>query len=317
MQLDKYEKRAANRISDSTLSVRLSALRKLENFVGGGEPDHDDVVEWADHLIDKHNDEEIKASTIREYMKCVDYYFEVVHGETGVVDDIKAYLPRRDTDPGEYLTMDEWDELLESTDALQDRLIIYLMYKYARRPSEIRFLNREDIDLENEEITFFILKKTDQNLPMVRIGPEEGAWEEEFRMFRATFDMVGETEKLLSRYMKYTDSDPVIIDSDATGSRFDGGVEMHPLFPGRNGHMSYANVWSKIKKAVENAGIQKNVTPKGMRHSRATHLDWQGNNPEEIARHQLLHAPDSNQIGSYIHEKDEDQTREVMTLDDE
>ena len=81
MQIDKYEKRIRNNVAESTLTSRLSAMRRFEEFINGGEPDVDDVEDWIDHLIDQHEKGEVKSSTIREYYKAIKYYFAVVKRE--------------------------------------------------------------------------------------------------------------------------------------------------------------------------------------------------------------------------------------------
>ena len=49
------------------------------------------------------------------------------------------------------------------------------------------------------------------------------------------------------------------------------------VFPGRNGAMTTRNVQRIVKKAGENASIDKKVTPHTLRHSYATHLLEEGN----------------------------------------
>lgn len=44
------------------------------------------------------------------------------------------------------------------------------------------------------------------------------------------------------------------------------------MFPGRKGHINQRTVYEIVKKAAENANIQKNVHPHTLRHSFATHL---------------------------------------------
>jgi integrase/recombinase XerD len=90
-----------------------------------------------------------------------------------------------------------------------------------------------------------------------------------------------------------------------------------PLFTTTHGRISYDTIYKKIKSIAEEADIDKNITPKSLRHSRATHLDWDGKSPEVIARQQLAHNPDTQTISNYIHDRDEDDVREVMVTDND
>jgi len=293
MQIEKYEKRAKHNVAKSTLQTRLSGQRHLQKFMGEDrEPTVDDVEEWIDYLIDQFEAGEIKSSTIREYFKAVKYYFEVVKGETDALDHMSKWLPTSDSDPGEHLTKEEWEAMREAASGYRDSAFIELMYFYARRPSEVIGLNKEDVDMEEGTITFPILKKE--------------------KDLRATFELKEKPRKALERWLPY--SGDVEEEMDWQGET----VTVHPVFTTSEGRISYSTIYNMVKRVASKAGIEKNVTPKGMgRHSRATHLDWEGNAPGNIARDMLVHDPDTDVIGRYIHDRDEDQVRDVMTLGDE
>lgn len=293
MQIDKYKKRAKHNIAEATLNTRLSGMRKLDKFIGGGEPSVEDVEDWMDHMIDEFENGNIKSSSIREYYKHVKYYFEVVLNQPEAIDHISKWIPKNDSDPGDYLDEEEWDKLRESFTMYRDRCMVELMYYYARRPSEITSLNLGDIDMENETITFPILKKDGD--------------------FRATFEMLPEVKPHLERWLKYHDAS-----YQETIAWKGEKIEVIPLFTTSNGRISYNSFYKKIKKKAKEAGIEKNVTPKAMgRHSRATHLDWSGQAPANIAREMLVHDPDTEVIGRYIHDRDEDKVRKPMTTSEE
>jgi len=312
MNIERYEKRAKHRIAESTLNSRLSALRKFQTFMEGGEPEVGDVEDWVDQLIEDFEAGKVKASTIREYYKAVRYYFDTMNGNGDDLDHISEWIPHNDSDPGEFLRPQEWDMMRDSVKGFRDAAIIDLMYYYARRPTEIILINKEDIDMEEGTITFNILKKKDRNITV----PMEYRWngdeyEEEKRVHRTTYKLTEEGESAVNKWLPYSSDNKAKV-------RLDGEeMEVTPLFATSHGRISYDSVWNMIKQATKDAGVDRNITPKSLRHSRATHLDWAGNSPDVISRQQLGHSAGSDVIDKYIHERDEEQVRDVMTLDDE
>jgi site-specific recombinase XerD len=292
MELETYEKRTRNSVQESTLNSRMAALRKFKGEMNiTDEPTVKDVENWVDSLIEEHEEGEIKASTIRQYFKAVKYYFQTVHGEYDTLDHIPNWFPENDVDHGDYLTVEEWEAIRENAYSAREKTVIELMYEYARRPGEILLLNLEDFDSEAMTITFPILKKREA--------------------FRATFELTPNSERILEQYMMYR-SDQT---EPAEQEWEEGTVE--PLITTSNGRASYDTLRRDVKKMAQRAGIDKNVTPKVMRHSRSTHLDWAGHSPPEIARHQLVHDPDSDVIGNYIHDRSEGQVRSVMGTEED
>lgn len=287
------------------MASRMSALRNLEEFVGKGEePTIEDVEDWVDHMIEEFEEGNMKSSSIRQYLKSAGYYFEVIHNEVDPIDHIKRWLPENDSDPGDFLTEEEMESMRRSFHNVKYNAIYELMYLYARRPTEVILLNKEDVDFEEETITFNILKKKDKDLPYLKTPRAER------RVMRATFKLREEAKEVLEAYLPYRPNCTQTI--ELAGEE----LEAEPIFTTSQGRISYDAVWSKIKEVKGRMDIDKNITPKSMRHSRATHLDWNGKVPGNIARDQLLHSPNSDVIGRYIHEKGEDQVREVMEPED-
>lgn len=307
MQIEKYRKRTENNVKEGTLNSRLSALRKFEDYLDGDEPNPKDVEEWVDYLIDQHNAGEIKASTIRQYFKSVRYYFETVKGDYESLERIKRFLPDNDVDNGDYLDVDEWEYMRDNTYSFRDKLIINLMYFYGRRPMEVILLNCEDIDLQEETITFNILKKKDKQITDEMVIKGGSA----YRVFRAKFELLPEVKEAAEDWLpyKHDKAEEIIYKGEEK--------EVKPLVTTQHGRISYSTVWKMVKNKSQEAAPDKNITPKSFRHSRATHLYWDGNSPDEIASHQLVHNPDSEVISSYVHEREEEDTREVMRTDDE
>lgn len=300
MQIEKYKQRERHNVTDSTLNSRVSALNNLDDFVNGkDELAVDDVESWIDSLINEYEAGNIKAGTIKQYYKAVKYYWQKIHGDSSEIEHVRDWIPVGSTDHGDYLDRDEWDQLRDVATNLRLRAIVELMYLYARRPGEVRLLNFDDVtfpeDRPGEEhgtITFNILKKDEP--------------------FRATYELKPNAERVIRDYLRYRTEA-----TEEASQPWEEGEVVEPLFTTSYGRVSYDTIWSNIKNLAKKAGIEKNITPKSMRHSRTTHLDWSGQSPEVIARQQLIHDPDSNVVGHYIHPRDEEQVREVMSLDEE
>lgn len=328
MDLRKYKKRTERNVDTDTLQSRLTGQRSLEKFIGSDkEPTVEDVEEWLDYLIDEHDDGNIKASTIREYFKSVKYYFSVVRGvDTDEFDHID-WLPKNDSSAGDYLTEEEWSTIRSHFTGFRDRAFIETMYFYARRPTEVILLNEEDIgtntvtkeidgeeqEVEVDTITFNILKKKEPSLPTLKVGKnEDGSWDDEYKVMRATFELKEQPKKYIDRWLSYNREITQVIELDGEE------MEVTPLFCTNHGRISYNSIYKMIKQASNALKGDKNITPKALgRHSRATHLDWNGEAPGNIARDLLIHDPDTNVIGRYIHDRGEGDVREVMTLDGE
>lgn len=292
MELEKYEKRARHNVSRSTVNSRLSALRNLQEFMGEDrEPEKEDVENWMDHLIDEYERDEVSAGTMKQYFKAVKYYFDMMYGDSEQLDHIRKWIPDGETDHGEYLTKEEWKRLIGSIYNYRDNAFFRIMYDYGRRPGEVRLLNMDDVDFEEETITFVILKKREP--------------------LRATFEITDETGKALERYLEYRSEQEVQAEHE-----WEDGETVRPLFTTGRGRISYDTIWKKTKAYAAKAGIDKNITPGAMRHTKATHLDWDGFSPGEIARHQLVHSPDTDVINAYVHDRDEDKVRKVLSADE-
>lgn len=310
MKLDTYRHREQD-VSEGTINSRMSALNRFEDFIGDKEPEVEDVEEWVDHLIHKHEDGEIKSSTIREYFKAVRYYFEKVKGEFGALEHIPRRFPTKDVDHGEYLTPEEWEHLRSEVYNRRNRCILEMMYWYARRPGEARLINLEDIDFEEKTISFNILKKKKDDrgelLPWLKLK-RYGEVYDKHRVYKATFELHPDVEVQIESVLEHHDrrKETVVYNGEEK--------EVTPLFSAHNARMSYDAIWAAVKKETSRAGIDKNITPKSKRHSRATHLQWSGVPSDVIAEQQLAHNPETDVIGAYVHPKDEEQVREILTV---
>lgn len=303
MNLEQYKTRTENSIAESTLNTRLSALRQFREFIDDGEATPQDVENWVEHLIIQHDKDEIKASTIREYYKCVRSYFKTVHGSAREIEHITEWLPRKDVDHGEFLEEDEWEQLRLAATAPRENAFIETMYTYARRPTEVILLNKEDIDFEEETITFNILKKKRKANAVLEVNGKER------EVLRATFKLTDNVKQALLKQFKFSaeHKETIIVDGEKK--------TVTPAFSTGRGRITYSAMYDNIKRIVTDAGIDKNITPKSFRHSRSTHLHWSGKDKAEIAERQLLHSSESDVIEGYVHPRTEDDVREPLTTE--
>lgn len=304
MSVEQYEKIEKNNVSERTLKTRVSIIQTFLKNVDG-EPTPQDLEDYLSKLIDLNDEGEIKASTVSEYFKSIRRYYNMMLNIDEDIEYLEEWIPEQDSDPGDYLKPDEFNKFRDNLRGFRDKALIDVMYFYSRRPREVLLINDEDIDTEEGEITFNILKKKDSR-DTVELVTED---DETYQVFRATFDIPPDSVNSLDKWLKYK--------PDVERSVTLDGVELdvHPTFCSENGRISYSTVYNTVKQATERANIDKNITPKSLRHSRITHLDHAGKSPEQIARHQALHSPNSDVIGRYIHEKDEQDVRDVMRLE--
>ena len=324
MEIDKYEQRAKQKLNEKTLTSRVSALRSLEPFVSGSRPTTEEVEDWAGHMIEQFDDGEMSSGSISQYFKSVTYYYETMGMDAESIEHIGDWLPKPQSDPGDYLTQAELEEMRDSIRTLRDRAIIELMYFYGRRPGEIRLLNTEDIvwpqdtepDVPSSQysdeptVTFTILKKTDASLSDLVLH-NGGGTDETFRYRKGVYTYKDEPFEHVLQYLPYREECEQEITLGGTQKT------VHPLFTTSHGRISQDTIERCIDSAAERAGIDKNVTPKSMRHSRATHLYRDGVGKDEIAARQLAHSPESDVVGRYLHEREEDTVRDPLELDSE
>lgn len=326
MDYETYKRRDRD-VSESTLNSRISALKRFEREANiTGQPEPEDVERWIDHLLDLEEQNEISRGTIRQYYKAVKYYFEKVKGDSSSIEHIRDWIPSGGVDHGDYLERDELQSMRLYAFSQKEKVILEMMYRYARRPSELIKLNMKDIKLtdyddgdvcpECEAGTLKIVSEEHKRL-ICDFCEHEEADSIRFPIlkkdepFRATFYMLFSVRDPLITYIDQYRSDITVEEDEEE--------EVRPLFTTSHGRISYDTVYNSIKDIADRARIDKNITPKSLRHSRATHLDWDGEEPGVIARHQLLHDPETgtNVVGHYVHERDEDELREPVTTDTE
>jgi len=166
--------RASSTYPSSSLSKKRSVLGRYGEFLekAGGEPGLESLQLWVDELTR----DGMRPGSISSYSYDVLNYFEVMMMDLNerMLRGFKRRLPRRARrEMGEvgFLKEEEVARLLGASMPPERRLVYSLMYSYARRIGEVLGLNRDDVDLEANTITFNIEKKSHTERATYRLEP--------------------------------------------------------------------------------------------------------------------------------------------------
>ena len=166
-------------------------------------------------------------------------------GEGVLVEDFTELLanPRKGRSLPDCLTIDEMERLLEAPDTntpqgKRDRALFELMYGSGLRVSEICSLPMTAVDAEEGFARIFGKGSKERVVPVGRHAAEA--------------------------IRNYLHGGRPVLTKDGTGGE---------LFLSKRGKgISRKMVWVLVKEYARRAGIEKNLTPHGLRHSFATHL---------------------------------------------
>lgn len=147
--------------------------------------------------------------------------------------DFKNIAPRKDKKLPNVLSKNEILRLIQVTKNLKHRVCIALLYSSGLRIGELLKLELKDLDFERK---------------MLRVTMGKGRKDRYVPIAESIFPM-------LHNYLATYKPKQYLIENDSK-------------------HIPYAatSVRSFLKRSVESAGIQKNITPHTLRHSYATHL---------------------------------------------
>lgn len=171
LDIDTFILRAKNIYSEQSLRHKEIVLRKYDKFLEerGLKPGIESLNLWVDELIKSG----LSSNSIYVYVYDVLSYFDLMMID---VDEKKLRMLKRRIQPRtikqvEFLTDDEVASLISNTHSPIRKLIYALCYAYARRLGEVLSLTRSDIDLNNDTITFTILKKKSNERATYRLEP--------------------------------------------------------------------------------------------------------------------------------------------------
>lgn len=169
------------------------------------------------------------------------HYFYHSFLKKKILEDIKA--PKREKKLPTVLSIDEVKELIKSTKAKRNRLIVEFLYSTGCRVSECIKMKVSDLDLKQ------------------RIARVRGGKGNKDRVIILSKEWI----KHLNKYLKKKK------------------VKSEFVFSKKNGkQISVDTIQRMIRKATKKAGIQKHVTPHTLRHSFGTHLLEAGENIRNI-----------------------------------
>lgn len=158
--------------------------------------------------------------------------------------------PKRTVD---FLTREEVERLMDAVDlakdsGLRDRAILETLFSTGLRVSELKNLNREQVDLERKE---FMVRGKGSKPRIVFLSDRCVEW--------------------IGRYMKIRDDNWKPLFINARRSRKDDDMDLD-----EKRRLSTVSIQNIVRRAALQAGIIKKVTPHTIRHSFATNLLFRG-----------------------------------------
>ncbi len=159
LDLETFKLRAKDLYPKTSLQRKEVVLRQYDSFLenNGLQPGLESLNLWLDDLLKRG----LSRSTLNVYTYDVLSYFELMMFD---LDEkklklLKKRLPPQNVGEVDFLTDEEVAKLITNTPSPINKLIYSFCFAYARRLGEVLALTWKDIDLENNKVTFTILKK--------------------------------------------------------------------------------------------------------------------------------------------------------------
>jgi site-specific recombinase XerD len=174
----------------------------------------------------------------------------------------------------------------------RDRTIIALLYGCGLRISEAKQLNITDVDLIKQVV--FVKKAKGYKQRYVPIASKHSEDIKEYLQEGRMFFLNDNSQT-------YYKKKPRLKSSKASNSPPSVELEgAEAFFISQYGTRMKAGFYSRLKSLKERTGIQKTITPHGLRHSIATHLLQGGMKIDDIATFLGHSSLDSTQIYTHI-----------------
>jgi integrase/recombinase XerD len=218
-----------------------------------------DLSLFRDYLKSIDNKKYSRRTIIRKHSSFVNF-FRFLESKDLMENQLSQLTsaPRKSHLIYKFLSVKEVERLLEAISgvdsiSIRDRALFEVLYSTGSRVSELSSIKLKDIILEKDEIT--VLGKG--------------------RKYRTVY-LNSEARRHLSRYMD--------IRSGFLFNKKEQSYKSSPfLFLNKRGSRLSTRMIRKIlTKYLVKAGIEKNISPHGIRHSYATHLIEQGAGIREI-----------------------------------
>jgi integrase/recombinase XerD len=233
-------------LSDNSLDSYRRDLKKLAAFLGQRETgllsaSREDLLAYLGLQMREGR----SPRSVARYLSGFRQFYRWQVRERRITEDPTALIesPRLGRSLPKALTEEQVERLLQAPDTdsplgLRDRAMLEVMYATGLRVSELVGLQLLNVNL-NQGVVRVIGKGNKERL--VPLGEEAARW--------------------LSKYLET--ARPVLMKGGTTGAVF---------VTGRRAGMTRQSFWLRVKQHAFEAGIDRPISPHGLRHSFATHL---------------------------------------------
>ena len=296
--VDRFLRKKANSIKDSTLWNYLSQLRRIAEFYDGERAITELTDEELDQLIfdlrhapqfGRGDANGMSLRTARNYQETICYFLRF-SGYSWAEDYemIERDEARDDVDPGEMLDSEDIADLVSAAGNQRDIALIEFLADTGARIGLAASLRRGDVDLDGDKATY----TPNPNAKSLKEAPVK------------PYPII-DAKAPLRAYVRSThprpDRDDVALFHKQQGhfSEDDDGGLTPPHFHRR------------LSKIADKAGIDKPVNPHNFRHSAITRMWREGYEPQQI-QHRVGWVLDTDMWETYVHVRAEDMNDSIF-----
>ena len=260
-------------LSQNSISSYLSDLQKLDRFLDKEHKELESIVKQdIQNFLKEETRKKLSNRTRARVIASLRQFYNYLSDKNIIglnpMENIEA--PKIEKTLPDYLSKDEIRQLFSAFDTnnaleLRDKTMFELLYSCGLRISEACSLRLEDIDLSSMLIRVMGKGERERLVPYGEVAQE-----------------------LLERYL-----------NDSRSQIIYGSNLKYLFISKKGGALSRKSAWRLLKKYMERAGIEKNITPHTLRHSFATHLLQ--NNADLRSVQELLGHIDISTTQIYTH----------------